>query len=158
VLLPVGTAIKAQELPQKLPKVSFTSPEFETGSLLENTTGHVDLVWAPQEENPAYAALSYQLVSSATKDFSNKITHYKGPDMRSFISGLEGRPYYFRVRAVGPNEKVGPWSETLGLEVKYVSEGRVKLLMLIGALCLLSTILIIVGGSLKARNTYQPQS
>lgn len=141
-----------------IPEVQFTAPEFQPGSPLENTSGHVDLVWEPVSDNPTVSDLSYELVSASSDQFLDPVSRYSGSDIRSFVSGLEGRSYYFRVRAIDPEGHFGPWSDTLALEVNYVSEARVIRLMLMGAICLLATILIIVGGSLKERNTYQTQT
>lgn len=158
VLLPLGTLSFAQELQNRLPQVTFTTPESQPDTPVANTTGHLDLVWELSGGNEAVADVSYELVSSPSAQFEESVTHYTGVDTRSFVSGLEGRTYYFRVRAIDADASPGPWSDPIEVEVDYVSQSKVKLLMLIGTLCLLATILIIVGGSLIARNDYQPQS
>jgi len=156
VLIPLNTLSFAQDASAAdLPSVSFTAPDPE--SALNNTTGHIDLVWAPQTED-VEKALQYELISAETATFEDSLTHYAGHDTRSFLSGLEGRTYFFKVRATDGANATGPWSEPLKVEVQYVSRSRVHSFMWVGAICLIATITIIVGGSLRTRNSQQTTS
>lgn len=142
MLIPLNAQTKGSQLPY----VTFSAPEVVGDNIFVSSDGTVDLVWSAE---PADPELSYELQSSDNSRFTDAITRYSGLDSGSFISGLAGKSYFFRVRAID-NETAGPWSETLEVEVNYVDRGQVKTLMFIGTFCFIATVVIIVGGSLRA--------
>jgi len=132
--------------------VQFTQPEVSDPPL-ENSTGHIDLIWEPASE-PEGAQWTYELQGATDEDFDEKRTYYQGPDERTFLSGLAGGDYFFRVRTVDEEGRTGPWSDMLSMEVRYVGTSRVQTLMIIGAICLAATVAIILGGSLRTRRKF----
>lgn len=140
--------LSAQTSGFSLRTVEFIEPTLEDGATaINNTTGHVDLVWSTQAPDPK---ITYELASAPTSEFEASVTRYQGVDTRSFVSGLPGGSHYFRVRILD-SENPGPWSRPLEVDVNYVERSQVKWLMALGTACLIATTLIIVGGSLKTR-------
>ncbi|MFW6218027.1 MAG: hypothetical protein ACOC4K_03430 [Verrucomicrobiota bacterium] len=136
---------------QPPPAVQFTDPEV-ADEPVANTTGHVDLLWDPEPEDGQW---TFELQGAGDPDFEDARTYYQGADERSFLSGLAGGDYFFRIRTLGEDGAAGPWSETLAMEVRYVHVSRVQLLMILGAVCLAATLAIILGGSLRTRRELQ---
>jgi len=128
-------------------EVQFVEPE-RSEVPLPNTTGHLDLVWSVFPESAPEPA-TYELQGSRDRDFSAPIDYYSGVDQRSFLSGLAEGPYFFRVRSVTDSAGPGEWSEVLAIEVDYVDQWKVFVLMGLGFVCLTATVLIIVRGSLR---------
>jgi hypothetical protein len=144
VLIPLN----AQTADFSLPTVEFIEPTLEKGATsINNTTGHVDLVWSTEAPDPK---ITYELASAPTSEFEASVTRYQGADTRSFVSGLPGGSHFFRVRILD-SETAGPWSTPLEVEVNYVERSQVKWLMALGTACLIATCLIIIGGSLRTR-------
>ena len=164
VLLLLNTQSMAQallttgnELGATSPEAQFIEPEVEPGVPLENDRGHVTFRWnvLPGDASQA-TTYAYELERAPTGDFDAPIRHYHGTDTASFVSGLEEGRHYFRVRASTSDGEAGPWSESLIVEVNYVSMGKVKLLMLAGALCLIATVAIILVGSFRTKYQSTP--
>lgn len=113
-----------------------------------NTTGHIDLVWSVVPDS-AQEPAAYELQGSRTPDFPNPLTYYSGVDVRSFLSGLAEGSYFFRVRSLSEAAGPGMWSEVLAVEVDYVDQWKVFVLMAVGLVCLIATVFIILRGSLR---------
>lgn len=153
----VGTPGWAQDAGQAVepPAVRFIQPG-GVDLVLENSTGHMDLVWAPDVladrlDGAVVRSLAYELQGSRDAAFAQPVVFYTGPDDRTFLSGLAAGDYFFRVRSVG-GEVPGRWSEILAVEVDYVARWQVFLLVGVGLLCLVATVGIIVRGSWRMRN------
>lgn len=105
----------------------------------------MDLAWT------AEGALSFELqeeVPGAPGEFAPR---YTGPDASTVRSGLIEGTHRFRVRALDAEGAAGPWSEPLTVEVRYMDRGRVRLLLVLGAIVVLMTIGAIVHGHLTHR-------
>jgi hypothetical protein len=95
--------------------------------------------------------LTFQLQRSAARDFRDPLDLEVGPDRASYVSGLREGESYFRVRAVAADGKVGPWSETLVVQVAYPPRSQVFLLMGVGAILLVATVMLILTGHARHR-------
>lgn len=117
---------------------------------VSNTTGHIDFLWEPASGSED-KQWEFELQGARNAAFEDAKTYYRGADERTFISGLAGGNYFFRIRIQETEDTVGPWSDTLAVEVNYVGMSQVQTLMIIGATCLAATVAIILGGSLRTR-------
>lgn len=113
--------------------------------LHQSTDGVVDLAWT------AGAALAYELAESTPDASGTFEPRYAGPDTSTVRTGLAEGVHRFRVRAIDANGNPGPWSEPLAVEVAYMDRGRVKLLLVLGAVVVVSTIGTILHGHLTHR-------
>ncbi len=136
------------------PQVAFENTPEGDAAAIQNTTGHIDLVWATVSGDAA----RFELQGSRSPDFAESRTLYRGGDTRSFLSGLAEGAHYFRIRAGAPDGPPGPWSEPLEVRVNYVGETQVQTLMIVGAVCLSATLAIILGGSLRTRRRLEEPS
>ncbi|MCH7225651.1 hypothetical protein [Haloferula sp. A504] len=71
---------------------------------------------------------------------------YDGTQASSVRSGLGAGRHRFRVRATNEDGEAGPWSPPLALEVTYMDAGKVRLLLILGALVVTSTVVVILHG------------
>lgn len=77
------------------------------------TDGHATLSW----DGPA--ASLYQLESSRSSSFEPALKRYAGPDTRSFVSGLEPGPHWFRVRSRPSDDAAwSSWSEPATVTIR----------------------------------------
>lgn len=153
-VMPEG--VSSQASASELPSVGFVQPEPESevgSATIENTTGHIDLVWGVErvEAAPAEASPAFELEGARSRDFAQPITFYSGIDTRTFLSGLAEGAYFFRIRTVDAELGSGAWSEVLAVDVDYVDRWKVTLLMLVGLICLVATIYIIVSGTQRTK-------
>lgn len=139
LLLVVPVLGPASELPEV---------QFEEGPRVITDEPHTTLSWSPPEPDPG---LQFELQQAPDADFTEPYTRYQGQDQASFISGLAEGEFFFRVRAVSETGEQGPWSETLVVEVEYVSMAYALLLFSIGAVVTIATILLVVTGDRKVR-------
>ena len=88
----------------------------------------------------------FQLEQSNKGDFMSAKTAYEGTDSSTFISGLAGGTYFFRVRSLGDNDKPLPWSDIIQVNVKYVSPRVVTILLIVGVVVLVTTVTAVIKG------------
>jgi len=88
-------------------------PRLEVDSV-GTTEGHVQLVWdrAPEE------GLEYELQEAGSEDFGDALVRYRGPQMRSFVSGLLEGTWYFRLRSREPGGDWSAWSEPVEVVIE----------------------------------------
>lgn len=117
-------------------------------SRIEAPEGWLVLSWKPSaDEEPT----GYELQRSGEADFADATLQYGGPDVATFISGLPEGKHYFRIRPVADDGTFGAWSETLAVDVVFVSRRTVLVLMLTGMLVLILTVGAIVAGSIRMK-------
>jgi len=85
------------------------------------------------------ASLTFQVEQSDGSDFSNARMRYDGPDQATYISGLPEGTHRYRVRAVS-NEETGPWSDSMEINVEFVSRNLVITLFLLGTIVFVATV------------------
>ncbi len=119
-------------------------------SRIEAPEGWLVLSWKPSADEEA---TGYELQRSGEADFADATLQYGGPDVATFISGLPEGKHYFRIRALADDDTNTPgvWSETLTVEVVFVSRRTVLVLMLTGMLVLILTVGAIVAGSIRMK-------
>lgn len=98
----------------------------------------IDLEWTPAGGN--HFELEHQAPGSTPQ------VRYKGKEASSVRSGLAEGRHHFRVRAAGDDGETGPWSPPLALQVTYMDAGKVRLLLILGALVVTSTVVVILHG------------
>ncbi|MEM9446111.1 MAG: hypothetical protein AAGA18_12260 [Verrucomicrobiota bacterium] len=119
--------------------------EFKNQSPIQTDQGHLVLEW-PE----ASSTSEFIIEQSSNPDFSNAIVIYEGAANRTFISGLKEGSTYFRIKQqIARNQ----WSKPLTVQVNYPIRSKVTLLLTIGTIGLVATILAIIQGHLKARQT-----
>jgi len=122
-----------------LPVPYFTNPQ----SILTKS-GHIKLIW----RTDADVQYQYHLQTASQKDFKNSSTIYRGPDQATFISGLKNGSYYYRVRAIDPNDqgKESAWSSTIEVTVDHHSLTLAFALAGLGALVFIMTTVVLITG------------
>lgn len=121
----------------------FTTPDSST---YVATEGKVALVWAVDGDSEP---TRFELQQSDENDFTVLKTRYQGLDRGTYISGLSEGDYFFRVRVLGEEGEAGAWSETMEVQVRYVSHTLVFWLMSIGALVFLATVYTVIKGHFR---------
>jgi len=118
-----------------LPGVRFSDyPE----TVREADEGWLSLDWAVADETlPAEAEFVVEQASTAS--FSDPREKYRGRDGATFISGLPEGAYFYRVR-IETDERAGPWSEVLEVDVDYGNRTQVWVLMGAGTVAFLATV------------------
>lgn len=119
-------------------------PIFENPQRIESSEGHTTLSWTLPEDRPG--VYHYELVSAASARFAQVEPRYKGPDLATFVSGLEEGETWFRVRAIGESGTAGPWSEPVSVAVDYASAAEVWRLLGLGMVVLIATVATILTG------------
>lgn len=127
-----------------MPPVEFVEPAHET----EATEGHLKFVWSIDDGIPEDAVVVFQ--RAKTEDFSDAVELYDGKDLGTYVSGLVEDTYYFRARLENETTS-GPWSETVTVEVNYVSHDKVVGLMAAGFVVFVITVGFIVVGHLRSK-------
>ncbi|GAA0549763.1 fibronectin type III domain-containing protein [Chitinophaga japonensis] len=119
-----------------------TIPELRPATGPVSRDGHVKLIW---QYNGGHPGNVYELQQAKNATFNDAHTIYRGPDLASFVSGLESDTYYYRVRLNGHS-----WSETVRIEVLHHSMRLTLILMVVGAVVFLLTAWIIIKGANQA--------
>ena len=115
-----------------------------------STEGVVDLSW--ETEN----AVRFELEEAGPDEPKAFALRYAGPDASTVRTGLSEGVHHFRVRAFDADGDPGPWSEELAVEVAYMPQGKVRLLLLLGGVVVIATISTILHGHFTHRRS--PQS
>lgn len=120
--------------------------EIPPDRLLTSADGVVTLTW---RELPTPWAIV--LEQSDSPDFATVVERYAGRDTGSVLTGLPEGTHHYRVRAVHPDGRVGPWSNPVHVEVTFMDRGRLFLLLGLGGIVVLATAGAIIGGYLNHR-------
>lgn len=115
-----------------------------------STDGVVDLSWTSTE------ATSFELQESTPTSEGAFLPRYAGVDPSTVRTGLAEGLHGFRVRALDATGEPSAWSETLAVEVIYMDRGKVRLLLILGAVVVLSTIAVILHGHFTHRREPTP--
>lgn len=118
-------------------------PTLKLSSGSELSQGIVKLEWNPSTETEAFI---FELQESREADFNSHKLIYEGADEGSFLSGLADGQYFYRVRV-----KDGAWSTPVAVEVKHHPLKLALILMAIGAFVFVSTIILVLKGSLSSK-------
>lgn len=118
----------------------FTQPEKSSAT---SEDGTVELEWTQETEGAA----TFRIERATSPVFKKPMLVYEGPDTATFVSGLPEGLHYFRLR-----EGTEPWGNSvLVIEVTFVSETLVVILLTGGVLCLLLLIAALVQGHKRER-------
>ena len=113
--------------------------EFTMSKEVNTSDGYVKLEWEGTEN------AIFELQQDTTSGFATARTIYKGPDLASFVSGLNNGTYYYRVREEG-----GEWSSAVVVNVEHQSLQLAFSLFGIGALVFLMTVYVVIHGVRKS--------
>lgn len=147
LMLVAGTGWAAEHTIQSSPAQEHPlhqAPRFTVASSLVMASGSFSLKWT-YPDSPTWG--QFELQQGTGKDFSTAEMIYSGPDQGTYVSGLPNGEFFYRVRAVDPQEtKMGQWSSTIQRTVKHPSLEFALGLMGVGATVFLSTIGMIAMG------------
>lgn len=132
--------LSAERDPEAVPPLTLLEPE---GPVTVSEDGTVSLRWSG-----GGASVHYRLERSRNADFADAIPVYEGGDVGTFVSGLTAGVWHYRLAAIDtesgqPVPALSP--VTLEVQVEFVSEGRVWLLMSAGGvtfLCIVGSVLL----------------
>ena len=128
--------------------LNFITP---TNSPWDADEGHLTLAWEHSGGSRGALQSVFQLEQGDEMNFTSAKIAYQGTDNSTFISGLAGGTYFFRVRSLRESVGPGPWSEIMQVNVSYVSPKLVAILFFVGVTVLITT----VGAILKGHNRYK---
>jgi hypothetical protein len=132
------------------PELDCGLPVDEASGIYQSTEGVVDLAWS------ADGAARYQLEEATPEDGETFESRYTGPDASTVRTGLSEGLHRFRVRGLDTDGEPGPWSETLAIQVSYMDRGKVRLLLVLGAVVVVSTIVTILFGHFSQQRHRSP--
>lgn len=112
----------------------------------ETTEGTAQLAWGAGGYEIGASSLSFEVQRSTDSGFSDAETYYEGTENGTFVSGLPGGEFFFRVRAIDPHGAAGDWSPPVRVIVSYPSPMLVKTLMIAGAIVFCGTLTVVVTG------------
>ena len=135
----------ARPLLAAAPVPHFTSPE---PSPYVATEGKAALVW--QLEDLEDGARRFELQESRQPDFDDARTRYEGLDRATYVSGLPGGDFYYRVRVVSDGDAPGAWSDAMHVRVEYVSFKVVLWLVGTGVVVFVATVFTVLTGHGRA--------
>lgn len=123
---------------------TIKEPQFEMPDQVESSAGHIRLEWSSSNSGDIF----YELEASHSPDFQTSQRIYQGPDLASFISGLQNGIYYYRVRAVDSSgTETSAWSTSIQLTVKHHSIHLAFTLAGVGTVVFLLTTLVVIRGN-----------
>jgi len=118
-------------------RAAVPTPQWDHDPELSTADGYVQLRWTVDAEEMAYR---YHLQEGREAVFADTEAQYQGPQLASFVSGLENGTYYFRVRAQDvASGELGDWSETVTVQVDHHDTGFALGLMALGGFVFLAT-------------------
>jgi len=120
-------------------EIEFTNRAEIESNVSDN--GTVTLAWSSSEGG------DLTLQQSSSRGFDQPVTRYRGSDRSSVINGLAEGTHFFRVGRV----ETGTWSPPLEVKVQFFPGDRLVLLLLLGAMVVVSTIVAIIGGWAKTK-------
>lgn len=129
----------------------FAQPPAFTGELQQNNdSGYLTLNWETQNID---SSTNFKIQRSQNPEFPTLETIEKNTaDTKMFFSGLRNGTYYFRVSQKNrEQDKWGPWSKVLMLQVTHPSESMAIGLFSIGAFCFVSILIFLSRSYLKFR-------
>ncbi len=106
-------------------------------SINTSEDGYIGLSWDSEAEGGIF-----ELQESTSVDFESYRVVYKGPDLATFVSGLENGQYFYRVR-----RNDGAWSSPIELQVKHHTLQLAFSLFGLGALVFVLTAWVIIKGT-----------
>jgi hypothetical protein len=119
------------------------TPDYET------TEGTAHLAWKAGDHEIGASNLGFEVQRSSDSAFSQAESYYEGTENGTFVSGLPGGEFFFRVRAIDPDGVAGGWSPSLRVNVRYPSPTLVKTLMTMGAIVFCCTVVVVITGHRK---------
>jgi hypothetical protein len=85
-----------------------------------------------------------ELQEATNPGFRNAKTFYIGPDRASVISGKPNGSWYYRVRALDPEQ--GGWSEPVTVLVDHHDLSRALMFLFVGVIVFVATVVMILRG------------
>lgn len=132
-------------------KLDLVKPRFVEDEITTNE-GHATIQWSLPGASDSTEGVVFALQQARDPDFQDQRLRHRGPGQSFFVSGLREGLTYFRVRA-SRSEAIGPWSDPLVVEVDYPGRGSVILLLAIGCLVFAATVVAIVAGWARHRDS-----
>lgn len=123
--------------------------------IYQSTDGVVDLKWHTD------GAEAYELTQQSSAQrikYGLSEVRYHGPDASSVRTGLNEGWHLFKVRAIAEDGSISEWSEPLELKVTYMNAGRLRVLLILGGIVVLSTAGAIVHGHLSHRKRKEAEA
>ena len=143
VFLPASSHLFAQT---KVDTALIT--RFELEPVNSTNSGSIGLSWRLADEDMSLDGVIFELEEASDSLFATQRDRYIGPDLATYLSGLENGSYYFRVRAVTQEPPtVGPWSDPILIEVEHHSLRLAMSLFIIGGVVFLATVVVVVHGT-----------
>lgn len=148
-VLALATLLAALLLPSRLAAAVVFLDAAE--GIIASPEGKHLLRWEIHDAEPT-AAAAFELQYSATGDFSEPVTRYRGRDTATSITGLVEGDHHYRVRLVD-GETTGEWSKPFTIRVQYVGRGLVVTLMSVGLFLFAATVAAVVKGHQEFRES-----
>jgi hypothetical protein len=112
--------------------------------------GQITLEWGEKD-----LGLIFEVQSARTMEFDAPVIRYHGPDVVTYLSGLENGDHFFRVRGRQADSDVwGPWSGIVHLESEHHSMAFAWMMFSIGAVMFLAITLFVV---VNAGRSFEPE-
>jgi hypothetical protein len=122
------------------------APVMENDAENFTNSGSIKLSWHPGYENGDDVSREFELQEAVDSTQFKFHTYYRGPDMATYISGLPGGTYHYRVREVHANGQMSDWSNEITVVVEHHSLGLAFLLFGIGGVVFLLTVGVVLKG------------
>lgn len=143
VILLFGSHVVAQDQ-----KDSSLVTQFELEPVNTTNSGSIGLSWRLADDDVSLDSIVFELEEANDSLFDSSRDRYIGPDLATYLSGLENGSYYFRVRALTAARVIaGPWSEPIVVKVEHHSLKLAYSLFIIGGIVFLATLGVVIHGT-----------
>lgn len=112
-------------------------------------SGSIKLSWRSAKEVSNDVTREFELQYAEDSLFQSVELQYRGPDMATYISGLPGGTYFYRVREFHDNSAPSDWSKTVVVDVEHHSLSLAFVLFGVGGVVFSLTVGIVVRGAAK---------
>ena len=134
-------------------------PIIDLPAINETSSGRIKIIWTIERDPGELESVIYELEEAGDSLFASSKMKYRGPDLATYVSGLDNGFYYYRVRAFNQTrEQYSEWSPTVLVAVQHHSLNLAFTLFTIGGVVFIMTALVVIVGARKHSRANQEKN